>query len=189
MLRTLSVLVLLGLVGLAGCREEVPGSANPAPAEEVASSGEELRVEMVDSAGRSIGWATLTPEAEGVRVAVRVEGATQGVYGLHIHETGRCDPPSFESAGGHFSPRGGPHGFETEGGPHAGDLPNLVVEPNGRGEMTILNTRVSLRQGETSLRRPGGTALVLHSEADDHVSQPSGDAGDRQACGVIAGAD
>jgi superoxide dismutase, Cu-Zn family len=176
---------MLVAAGLAGCGQEAPRTETTDTPAAAPGDAADLRVEMVDSAGRSIGWATLVQESEGVRVSVRVDGLRQGVYGLHIHESGRCDPPTFESAGGHFSPRGLAHGFEAEGGPHAGDLPNLVVEPNGRGEMTILNTRVSLRDGEAALLRPGGTAIVLHTEPDDHLTQPSGDSGDRQACGVI----
>jgi superoxide dismutase, Cu-Zn family len=148
-------LCLLLAAGLAGCGADAPTPDRGEEAPAIASP--DLRVEMVDSAGRSIGWAGFTQESEGVRVAVRVSGLPQGVYGLHIHERGRCDPPTFESAGGHFSPGGLPHGFESEGGPHAGDLPNLIVEPNGRGEMTILNTRVTLREGTNALHRPGGT--------------------------------
>jgi superoxide dismutase, Cu-Zn family len=177
-------LCLIACLSFTGCGDAAPGADRPA--ESAALADPDLRIELVDSAGRAIGRAGFTQEAEGVRISVRVEGLRQGVYGLHIHETGRCDPPTFESAGGHFSPRGLPHGFESEGGPHAGDLPNLIVEPNGHGEMTILNTRVTLREGENALLRPGGTALVLHTEADDHISQPTGDAGDRQACAVIS---
>jgi superoxide dismutase, Cu-Zn family len=142
---------------------------------------------LVDSVGRRVGVATFIEREDGVSIGVSVTGLPAGEHGLHIHETGVCDAPSFESAGGHFAPEGRPHGTEAEGGPHAGDLPNLVVGEHGTGRLGAHNDRVSLGDGDDGLLEGDGTALVLHAGADDHRSQPSGDSGGRIACGVIEG--
>jgi Cu-Zn family superoxide dismutase len=121
----------------------------------------------------------------GVLLAARLTRAPAGVHGFHLHETGKCDAPSFESAGGHFNPTKGDHGFYAANGPHAGDLPNLHVPADGRLELEVLAAGVSLAAGANNLLDTDGAALVLHAGADDYKTDPAGDAGDRVACGVI----
>lgn len=140
---------------------------------------------LVDSTGRRVGVATFVEREDGVSIGVSVTGLPPGSHGLHIHERGTCEPPSFESAGGHFNPGDDAHGSEAEGGPHAGDLPNLVVHEHGTGRTSAHNERITLRDGDNSLIAGDGTALVVHETADDYITQPSGDAGGRLACGVI----
>lgn len=159
-----------------------------APAVEDATLGPVIaRAEavLVDSVGRQVGVATFVEREDGVSIGVSVTGVPAGEHGLHIHETGTCDAPSFASAGGHFAPEGRQHGSKAPGGPHAGDLPNLVVGQHGTGRLGTHNDRVTLGDGDNSLLDGDGTALVLHADADDYVSQPSGNAGGRIACGVI----
>ncbi|HEX7051581.1 MAG TPA: superoxide dismutase family protein [Longimicrobiales bacterium] len=143
------------------------------------------RAELRDADGNRVGTATFTEEANGVRVVVDVSDLRPGRHGFHIHETGRCDPPDFQSAGGHFDPEGREHGMENPAGPHAGDLPNLVVQVDGTGRGNSLDPYVTLEGGEDSLFRNGGTALVVHADPDDYYTDPSGDSGDRVACGII----
>jgi Cu-Zn family superoxide dismutase len=137
--------------------------------------------------GKSLGKAQLTEVASGgVLVRLELQGLSPGAHAFHIHETGRCDPPSFESAGGHFNPGNRPHGVMTKGGPHAGDLTNLHVPESGRLTVEVHAAGVTLEPGKPeSLVGGNGTALVIHAKADDHASQPSGDAGGRIACGII----
>jgi superoxide dismutase, Cu-Zn family len=142
-------------------------------------------VELRNAAGERVGTARLTQEENGVRLVVEVGGLTPGRRGLHFHETGRCDPPDFQSAGGHFRPGGREHGMENPRGPHAGDLPNLVVGSDGSGRLETLNPHVSLRRGPGWLLDADGTALVLHVGADDYRTDPAGNSGDRVACAVI----
>lgn len=178
--------------GAAGERETTmiggdgePGAAAaPAPA----AQGTAVRVEMRDSAGVSVGSAELSEGDVGVRLALRLSGLPPGEKGLHVHETGRCEPPAFESAGGHFNPRGRQHGTENPEGPHAGDLPNVRVDDDGRVDTTLVTDRLTLAPGQaTSVVGAGGTALVLHAQPDDYRTDPSGESGDRIACGVIGG--
>ena len=99
---------------------------------------------------------------------------------------GSCQPPEFTSAGPHFNPTNKKHGTLNPEGPHAGDLPNLVVAPSGEGGVDVTAKAVTLGPGPNSLLGPSGTSLVVHAAADDNVTDPAGDSGARIACGVIA---
>jgi len=99
---------------------------------------------------------------------------------------GKCEAPDFKSAGAHFNPTGKEHGFNNPNGEHAGDLANLVVGSNGKGEVQFVNTAVTLRKGEpNSLFKEGGTSLVIHADPDDMHTNPAGNSGDRIGCAVI----
>lgn len=138
-----------------------------------------------DSAGRTVGSATLVPATGGVRISARLSGLPPGPHGIHIHTEGRCDPPTFDSAGGHYNPTNREHGLQNPLGPHAGDLPNLTVAADGTATYSALAIGVRLTAGSGSLFKEGGTALVIHVGPDDNVSDPAGNSGDRLACGVI----
>ncbi|KXH84042.1 superoxide dismutase family protein [Sporosarcina sp. HYO08] len=143
-------------------------------------------VALNDREGNSIGTAELTEEENGVKVKVNATGLPEGPHGFHFHEAGKCEAPDFEAAGGHFNPTGASHGLDHEEGPHAGDLPNLEVGADGAVHEEFVAKQVTLKKGEqNSLLREGGTALVIHAGPDDGVSQPSGDSGDRIACGTV----
>jgi len=153
---------------------------------EKAGESHVVQVEMINTEGTKMGLATLKQAANGVNVMIDVTGLAKGTHGFHIHETGMCEPPDFESAGDHFNPTDMKHGFDHPDGPHAGDLPNLEVGEDGKVQESFVNEMVTLKKGEpNSLLREGGTALVIHADPDDQVSQPSGHSGARIACGVI----
>lgn len=135
--------------------------------------------------GEQVGDLNLTQEDKGVRVIVNLTKLPPGTYAVHFHENGNCVAPEFKTAGDHFNPGKTPHGFETKGGPHAGDLRNIVVGSDGLGHLDELNMHVTLRDGDNSLLRKGGTAVVIHEKADDYKSQPAGASGKRIACGEI----
>ena len=149
------------------------------------SVAQTAKATLVNAQGQKVGEATLTETAQGVKIDLRVENLPPGVHAFHIHEKGACAGPDFVSAGGHFNPYGKHHGMKNPQGPHAGDLPNLTVGPDGRGSATAVNTLVTLKEGKNSLFQPGGTSLVIHEKADDDVSDPAGNAGARIACGAI----
>ena len=98
---------------------------------------------------------------------------------------GKCEPPEFTTAGSHFNPEGKKHGLSNPEGPHAGDLPNLDVAADGTGQVHYLATKVTLNPGPASLFDADGTAVVVHANADDHFTDPTGNSGGRIACGVI----
>lgn len=141
-------------------------------------------VSFVNKAGEKNGTATLTALPKGVLGQMEVTGLPPNSWvAVHFHETGTCDHTTgHESAGGHFNPAGGAHGYLAEGGFHAGDMPNQYVGADGTLRAEILNNAVTLDAAETSVH---GRALMVHGGKDDYTSQPSGNAGDRQACGVI----
>lgn len=143
-------------------------------------------VTLYDSTGRMVGTAQFVPATEGVRVVLSVNGLPAGVHGVHVHQTGQCDAPDFTTAGPHFNPSNRQHGAENPNGPHDGDLPNITVDANGRGALTGTVRDVTLNgTGSNSLRKPGGTSLMVHANADDYRTDPSGNSGARIACGVI----
>ncbi|CAN5871058.1 N/A [soil metagenome] len=172
-----------------GEAQVAPQPAEPgiAPGAPMAAGG--YAVELINRDGQPTGGARIEPEGAGVRISIRVTNLTPGQeHGLHVHETGRCDPPGFETAGGHFAPAGRQHGFENPQGPHAGDLPNIRANQEGVADTSFVTSSVSLTQGvATSLIRTGGTALMVHAGPDDYRTDPSGNSGDRIACGVILG--
>lgn len=139
-----------------------------------------------DANDSTVGFATFTRDAFGmVRVQVFASNLTPGLHGIHIHEKANCTGPSFASAGGHYNPLGREHGLDNLKGPHAGDLPNLMVGPDGTGYIDITTNLVTLSPGNTTLFPANGTSLVIHAGPDDQITNPSGNSGARVACGVI----
>ncbi|MGH7335118.1 MAG: superoxide dismutase family protein [Candidatus Rokuibacteriota bacterium] len=140
---------------------------------------------LKDGSGRIVGTAVFLQQGSEVRLLLDVSGLPPGDKAVHIHEVGQCDPSSFDSAQGHFNPTGTQHGTANPRGPHAGDLPNITVDPDGRGHLEVSTKRVTLEKGPTSLFDADGSALVLHANADDMRTDPAGNSGARLACGVI----
>ena len=162
------------------------GYNDAAPDGSDAGNAAAARAAMRDSSGRTVGEAVLTQTPNGVLLKVDLRGVEAGVHAIHIHQTGRCDPPTFESANGHFAPDTNEHGFLDERGPHAGDLPNIHVPESGSVSFEYLVDRVTLHGGRPgSLLDADGAALVMHAEPDDYQTDPAGAAGDRLVCGVI----
>ncbi|WP_156290122.1 superoxide dismutase family protein [Oceanobacillus salinisoli] len=147
----------------------------------------DVLVDLKNADGQVVATASLVEtEDTGVNIAIKGENLPPGAHGFHIHENGSCEAPDFESAGGHFNPTGDNHGFDDPDGRHAGDLENLKVAENGKIYTEVRADMVTLEKGkENSLLNEDGTSLVIHAEADDYKSQPSGNAGERIACGVI----
>ena len=124
--------------------------------------------------------------AEGVpavRVTLDARGVPPGLHGFHVHEKGDCSAPDATSAGGHFNPGGAPHGGPGASTHHAGDFGNVEASADGRARVTYVMPGVTLGTGSSSIT---GKAIILHSDPDDLVTQPTGNAGGRIACGVIA---
>ena len=143
--------------------------------------------DIMDAKGAKVGTAKLKAMKDGVQISVKVEGLPAGEHGIHIHNVGKCEGPAFASAGGHFNPTGAHHGVNNsmDPHPHLGDLPNLTVGADGKGSLSFAAKGVTLGDGANSLFHDGGTAIVIHAKPDDLMSDPSGNSGDRIACGVI----
>jgi len=141
--------------------------------------------ELKNARGEAVGTASFWEDANGVRLAVQVRDISPGRHGIHIHAVGKCDPPEFTTAGGHFNPGGKKHGLKTPAGPHAGDLPNLEVGTDRTGRIEYVTRLVTLGAGPTSLFDADGSALVIHANPDDETTEPTGNSGGRIACGVL----
>ncbi len=144
-------------------------------------------VELKDSKGNAVGTATIISKGSGVEVKLNLKDLPPGEHAVHFHQNAKCDPPDFKSAGGHFNPTGKQHGFDNPQGHHAGDMKNFTVNEKGTAKATVTDDDVVLGTGTepNSLFANGGTAIMIHAKGDDYKTDPSGNYGDRIACGVI----
>ena len=150
------------------------------------SGGDNAAVaELTNTSGQSVGTARFTQAGNVVRILVEAKGLPPGPHGAHVHAVGKCDPPDFNSAGPHFNPTNKQHGALNPQGSHAGDLPNLTVGPDGTGRMETTTEQLSLGSGPSSVWDADGSALVVHANADDFKTDPTGNSGARVACGVL----
>jgi Cu-Zn family superoxide dismutase len=176
MRKTSAVVAVVSMtVLLAGC-----AALGQPPAAPVTATAE-----LRNAQGQAVGNATLSEVAGGVRVIVEARSLPAGVKGVHIHAVGKCEPPGFTTAGAHFNPTNRKHGLQNPDGPHAGDLPNITIGADGNGRLESLNDRITLGGGANSLFDADGSAIVVHAAADDFKTDPTGNSGDRIACGVV----
>lgn len=146
---------------------------------------EEAEADIRNAQGRKVGEATLTDSPEGVAISLKVWSLEPGKHGIHIHAAAKCDAPDFKSAGGHFNPAGKKHGHKNPEGAHAGDLSNLEVDADGNGAANFTAANVKIKDGDAALLSASGTSLVIHAKEDDETTDPSGNSGERIACGAI----
>jgi superoxide dismutase, Cu-Zn family len=159
-----------------------------APAVNALSLGDKVQTDIVNQQGVVIGHATVQRANRGVILRVNVTGLLEGKHGMHFHMQGSCDTKDgFKSASGHIMPDNAPHGYLHPAGPHAGNLPNLIVGKDGTAEVELYSQLVSLTASDTLpvLQDADGSALIIHANEDDHFTQPIGGSGDRVACAVI----
>lgn len=206
-LKIVGMLCLAAVLALgAGCQGEKAGkgeeegrgtnaqdnTANPTAAEEPSSTtpgtgGPSTATATLQGApGDGIaGTVTFHATDDGVHVVAEVQGVDgAGKHGFHVHENGQCDHEGeqhFTSAGGHFNPTGVEHACPPTDPRHAGDLGNIEVGANGSARMEMTSDQLSL-SGPNSVI---GKAIILHASPDDCKTQPTGNAGDRLACGVV----
>lgn len=140
---------------------------------------------ILNNEGVEIGHADFIQATDGVLMHVSVEGLTPGMHGMHFHEKGDCsDHEAFKVAGAHIGHEK-PHGYLHPEGPHAGNLPNLIVHDDGSAKVELYTNLVTMTDGASALLDEDGSTLMIHENPDDHITQPIGGSGPRIACGVI----
>lgn len=149
---------------------------------EATPGGRTATASLRTAPGTDVGRVTATEVAGGLRFAIDGNSMPPGTHGAHVHLAGRCDAPGFESAGAHWNPSGRQHGTQNPAGPHEGDLPNLIVGTDGRGTLAVTVPGATM----TGLLDADGSAFIVHANADDLRTDPSGNSGGRIACGVFS---
>lgn len=154
----------------------------PTTGPDLSALGGTFRADVAAADGTSHGTVTVQPTPSGVSVVtLDLQNLPQGMVAVHLHETGACEGPDFQSAGGHLAMEGQEHGVLSEGGPHVGDLPNLHVPESG----AVMVEHFVADLTPEILGDEDGTGFIIHAKTDDYESQPAGDAGDRIACGAL----
>ena len=170
---TCRVAFLVAALLLAGCASMTPAAPKASAA-------------LAPTAGNATtGTIAFTPDGDRVRVLAKVSGLTPGAHGFHIHDKGDCSAPDGMSAGGHFNPTGKAHGNPAAGEHHGGDMPMLEADASGNATLDVTLDTVTLGAGANGIV---GRAVIVHKDADDYRTQPTGNSGARVACGVIAAA-
>ena len=164
--------VVVFVLALTGCSTIVPKVPSPARLE--------IPTALRSADGAPRGDATLRIADGHMRLMVDAIGLPQGALGIHVHEVGRCDAPDFASAKAHWNPTAKMHGRDNPMGAHLGDLPNLMIGSDGRGSISI-----DLPGTVADLLDADGAAVIIHAAADDYRTDPSGNSGNRIACGVL----
>lgn len=178
-----SLIALIPLVALAACGSP-SREADDTDVMGVTESALLGTATLSRADGTPIGTAELTGSGDAVTISVVLSGLEEGVRAVHLHTAGTCDAPDFESAGPHLNPNMQEHGVLNPAGPHLGDLPNAMIDADGDGTVTatLLGTRDEVL---AAIFDDDGTAIIVHEGEDDYVTDPTGNAGGRVACGVF----
>lgn len=179
---------------LAGCTSPPPTPASPPASSETSTDANaegtgmaemtainKAVVVMQPTQGNKVqGAITFTQEDDGLHIKGDITGLTPGKHGFHAHESGDCSAEA-SSAGGHFNPADMPHGAEDADQRHAGDFGNITADESGTAHIDKVDKLAKLNGANSIV----GRAIIIHGDADDLESQPSGNAGPRVACGVV----
>ena len=179
-------LLALGAATLAACggndAAEEPAADGMAMEDGAATgAGETATATLLTADGEEVGTVTATGSAGGITIDVSAMNMPEGLHGVHVHTVGSCDD-GFAAAGGHWNPDESMHGLEGDDGQHAGDMPNLEIGADGTGSLTYM---LSMSATFAGLMDEDGSAFIVHAGEDDQTTDPSGDSGDRIACGVF----
>lgn len=181
-------------VALAGCAGSGKSSSSAASASgtststsasaSTSTSARATATLQPKSGTNTAGTVNFQQQPGGVMMTAAITGLPpSSVHGFHVHEKGDCSAPDAMSAGGHFNPTGKPHGQMTMPDHHAGDMNNVTADANGNVRVSMLLPDLTVGTGANGVI---GRAVVVHKDPDDYKTQPTGNAGGRIACGVVA---
>jgi superoxide dismutase, Cu-Zn family len=169
MLNGLSALATAALLG--ACASFMPGPSATAQLAPTTGNTAAGTVRFVQAGGR-------------VQVSGEIRGLRPGAeHGFHVHEKGDCSSGDGMSTGGHFNPNAQPHGRHGAGAHHVGDLPSLRADASCVARFNFETTALGVGSGSNDVV---GRGLIVHRDPDDYTTQPTGNAGPRLACAVIA---
>jgi Cu-Zn family superoxide dismutase len=153
----------------------------------LAAGPKPITVNLKTATGQDAGKATFKQAKTDLEIKVELKNLPAGDHAVHIHQKPLCEAPGFTTAAGHFNPDSKKHGIKNPEGHHNGDLPqNVTVAANGTGTATFKVNYLSLNPtAPNSIIANGGTSIMVHEKADDMMTDPTGNAGNRIACGVI----
>lgn len=133
------------------------------------------------SGSQAKGTMIFNKTADGAKVVVDLEGLTRGKHGFHIHEKGDCSDAKAASAGAHFNPEHKHHGGADTPERHAGDFGNIEADASGKAHVELQLKGIKFEGADSLI----GKSVIVHDKEDDLKTDPSGNSGDRIACGVI----
>lgn len=167
------------LVGTLACSSLLAGCFGGAGT----SGSDRAEAQLAPTQGNKVsGTVTFVQSGDKLKVFAEVSGLTPGLHGFHIHEKGDCSAPDGTSAGGHFNPTSKPHGNPERGDHHHGDMVQLVADDKGNARQVSYIEGSTLGDGPNNII---GRSVIVHAAVDDYKTQPTGNSGARQACGVI----
>lgn len=181
MLRKSKFVLLLAAASalfFSGCSKDQTGAGADDPEDVVHKAIAIVHPTKGHNVGGKIEFIT---ENGGVRIVADIQGLKPGKHGFHAHEHGDCSAPDASSAGGHYNPTNKKHGGPDSPERHVGDFGNLEADENGIAHYDRLDKVIELN-GKYSII---GKSIIIHADADDFVSQPTGNSGARVACGLI----
>lgn len=183
-MRRASIVIISAGIAVAGCnpqegKQQLPVGANGS-ANVLKPPHDPFGWPILDRNGKQIGTVATRLDQQGVSITLNSVGLPPGMHGVHIHQIAKCTAPAFESAGGHLNWANKKHGHNNPEGYHSGDLGNLSVGPDGRAQATFV---VAAKDWDP--KAVGGWPIVIHAAADDERTDPSGNSGERIACGVF----
>ncbi|MEE4206457.1 MAG: superoxide dismutase family protein, partial [Erythrobacter sp.] len=154
----------LGAGALVGAGAAAPALADHHMKDDAPMS---VRADVMTAEGEPAGRVMFEQTDHGVVIKARLMNLSPGEHGFHIHETGACSP-DFKAAGGHYDPLRAKHGFDSEGGYHVGDLPNIIVEADGTAAADFFAPQLTLKSYENdrypfTLDDADGSAVMVHA--------------------------
>lgn len=183
----LSLLAVAVLVACGGDESDdyaaEPEAIEPAPQAEAPRPVVAVAELEAKSESTVAGTATFSAEGGQVSLTIELRGTEPGTHAVHLHETGDCSAPDAMSAGGHWNPTGDDHGMWDQAPFHLGDIGNVEVGADGYGSFTLTTDRWTV--GDGGPVDVVGRSVIVHVDADDFTTQPTGAAGGRIACGLV----